>query len=168
MALPTLYPQLNEPAINLAAFDVPRAIPTPRRRQYLAADGTSIGYGGTCDPITSEMALSGLSDLDLYDMTEYIPEAIQEKRVTWMEAFSMPLTVAALGYGMGARPLVTAALSAASYMAPYPVALFVAFKAAEPRLRVMSPSRSRNRRAAYRKPTTRARAPRRRRNVRYA
>ena len=149
MALPTLYPQLNDPARNLAAaFDVPRPIPTPLRRQYLAADGTSIGYGGTCDPITDEPSLSELEAI--YDMTEYVPEALQEKRITWMEAFSMPLTIVALGYGMGARPAMTAALSAASYFAPYPVAAFVAWRAAGPRLRAASASR-RNVRTAPRK-----------------
>ncbi|MFB3094405.1 MAG: hypothetical protein ACE10O_00930 [Candidatus Acidiferrales bacterium] len=165
MALPTLYPQLNAPARNLAAaFDVPTAIPTPLRRQYMAADGTPIGYGNTCDPITAEM---GLSELEAwYDITEYVPEAIQEKRVTWMESFSMPLVVAAVGYGMGARPAVTAALSAASYMAPYPVALFVAWRAAGPRLRArMATRRGRNVRTGSRAPR-RQRTAAARRNVR--
>lgn len=170
MALPTLYPQLNDPARNLAAaFDVARPIPTPMRRQYLAADGTSIGYGNDCDPITAEMALSGMDLEAWYDVTEYVPEAIQEKRITWMEAFSMPLTVAALGYGMNARPLAVAALSAASYMAPYWVALGLAYTAAAPRAGWPSlpglgaPARRRNVRTARRKP--RSYRPRIRRNV---
>lgn len=143
MALPTLYPQLNDPARNLAAaFDVARPIPTPLRRHYMAADGTSIGYGNDCDPITDETSLSGLEAI--YDMTEYVPEVLQEKRIPWMEAFSMPLTIAALGYGMGARPAMTAALSAASYFAPYPLALFVAWRAAAPRLRAATGGKRRN------------------------
>lgn len=174
MALPSLY-QFTDPASNLAAFDVPQAVPTPQRRRYVAIDGTTVGYGGTCDPITAETALSGLSGADLqawYDMTEYVPEALQEKRITWMEAFSMPLTVAALGYSMNARPLAVAALSAASYMAPYWVALGVAYTAAAPRLGWPplpmlggAPRGRRNvRRGSFRPP---ARRPRKRRNVRY-
>ena len=157
MALPSFY-DLDDPSSNLAAaFDVPKAIPTPAAKRYLVGDGTTIGYGGTCDPITDGPMLSGL---DLYDVTDYVPEVLQDNRVTWMEAFSMPLAVAALGYAAHARPLTIAALSAASYMAPYPAALATAFLAAGPRIR------SRRIRRNIRRYTPPPRASRSKRNLR--
>lgn len=157
MALPSFY-DLDDPSSNLAAaFDVPRAVPTPTAQRYYVGDGTTIGYGGTCQPITAENELSGLGELDLYDITEYVPEVLQEARITWMGAFSMPLTVAALAYAMNRRPLTIVALSAASYMAPYPAALAVAFMAAGPKLRGLRAGRNVRRTERYTPPRRKGR-----------
>lgn len=158
MALPSFY-DLDDPSSNLAAaFDVPQPITPHRRTHYMAADGTTIGYGNTCDPIGDEPMLSGL---DLYDITEYVPEVLQDNRITWMRAFSMPLLVGSIAYAMDKRLLTIAALSAASYMAPYPTALVGAYMIASPKFSAM-----RGRRNRRRAPRT-YRTARARRNVRY-
>ncbi len=55
-ALPDYIPQLNDPASNLAAFGAVAVAPplNPNRREYYAYDGTFIGYGNNCDPISME------------------------------------------------------------------------------------------------------------------
>lgn len=158
MALPTFY-DLDAPASNLAAaFDVPQAIPNHVPQLYVAADGTPLDYGGSCTPITKENVLSDF-ELGLYDVTDYIPEVLQEKRVTWMESLSMPLTLAAVAYSGGALATPkAAAVVTASYFAPYPVALLAAY---------MAWKESRSGSKYRRRPAGRRRGARKNRYVRY-
>ena len=73
-ALPDYIPQLNDPASNLAAFGAVAVAPplNPNRREYYAYDGTFIGYGNNCDPISMEPELSGM----------LVPDFLSENRLT--------------------------------------------------------------------------------------
>ncbi len=127
-ALPTLYP-FGEPDTNLAAavpFDTPQAIPTPAPTNYFAYDGTPMGHGNTCDPISDEMALSGV-DMEGYDLM--VPDILADNRITWLEDFAMPLLMG-VGKWVQSRNIgASLAWAVGSYMAPYPVAAYVAYRA---------------------------------------
>jgi hypothetical protein len=113
------------------AFDVPQAIPTPARKLYRAHDGTPIGYGNTCDPITDEMQLSGLDGFDGMDGygEDLIPSALKDNRVTWLEDFALPLLLGVGKYMQTRSVPVALGWAAGAYMAPYPLAAFVAYRA---------------------------------------
>jgi hypothetical protein len=146
--LPSLYPEYDDTSSNLAGgvlfprpqlttfltasdnpqgvafsgFDVPQAIPTPTAPLYRAYDGTPIGYGSTCDPISDEMQLSGYGE-------DLIPGVLKDNRITFLEDLAMPLLMGVGKYMQSGSIPQALGWSLGSYMAPYPVAVFLAYKA---------------------------------------
>jgi hypothetical protein len=115
MALPD-YLQLTDPTQNLAGFGLTPAIApllNPNPRRYYAWDGTPIGTGNDCAPITREPELSGL----------VVPEFLEQNRIRWGQDFALPLAVGTAMFSATGRVLPTAGWSLVAYMAPYPFAL---------------------------------------------
>jgi len=119
MALPDFI-DINDPARNLAALDaVAVSAPqlNPNQRQYVAYDGTPIGSGNDCDPLTAEPTLSGLDDL----LGFLVPDILEENRLAYWEQYALPLLLGSTLYATGRPPLTVAGWTLAAYMAPFAV-----------------------------------------------
>ena len=134
MALPTFYPQFDDPTRNLAgglstlaaldaiAQDTPAVVqaplaPTAPRNLYRAWDGTPIGYSSDCDPLTDEPQLSGV----------IVPDFLEDNRIEGGQEWVLPLILGFAAwktgaYESGAGTAIGLAGVLAAYMAPLPVA----------------------------------------------
>jgi hypothetical protein len=137
MSLPDYMPGITDPTRNLAGCDCRGLagcncgfgrlpIPTPKANLYRAWDGTPIGYGNTCDPITDEPFLSGL---DGSYIRALVPDVLSENRIEWGDDMAVPLIVGVAKYFQTRSPLQAALWAVGGYVAPYPVAALVSFQA---------------------------------------
>jgi hypothetical protein len=99
-ALPTFY-DLTDPTSNLAAD------PCSDPLGNLAALMSPGGYGLEADRLV-------------------IPAFIEENRIAWLERWAMPLFVGTSQWFFTRRPVRTALWTLAAYMAPYPMAIYLA------------------------------------------
>ena len=110
MALPTIL-NMSTPASNLAELGF-----TPKR--YFAWDGTPIGVGSDCAPISMEPDLSGLM----------VPDYLEDSRVTWGQELAVALLAGARSYNRRQGPLATILWGLAGYMAPLPTAAAMTYQ----------------------------------------
>lgn len=122
-ALPD-YLNINDPASNLAGFGAtpgytPAIAPllNPDRPPYYAYDGTYIGSGNTCDPISDEPYLSGL----------LVPDILEENRLEWGQEYALPVLVGAAEFAKSGRALPAALWALGAFMAPMVVAGWIGF-----------------------------------------
>jgi len=119
-ALPDHIPQLWNPSSNIAGLSSGLAAAVapplnPNRRAYYAYDGTPIGYGNDCDPISMEPELSGMM----------VPDFLEENRLETMQEWALPALVGTMTLAATGRALPTALWALGAYMAPLPVAAFM-------------------------------------------
>jgi hypothetical protein len=113
---------MDDPTRNLAGLS---ATPNwPVGQSYYAIDGTPIGRGVACDPITDEPDLSGF---DAYERLA-VPAVLSDNRIDWGEDFAVPLMIGSIRFVQSGSALNAALWALAGYMVPYGVAAVVAFR----------------------------------------
>lgn len=125
MSLPEYMPELVTNASNLAGLAAAIAPPlNPNRRRYVAADGTQIGYGNNCDPLSMEMGLSAYApDPEFAGLV--VPDILSENRMETMQEWALPALVGTMEFARTGRAFPTALWALGAYMAPLPVAAFL-------------------------------------------
>jgi hypothetical protein len=110
MALPGYFDdEYEDLTSNLAATPVP-----PQGAFFYAYDGTPLGHGASCDPISMEPMLSGLGDLPRM----VVPDVLADNRIMAGQEWALPLLAAVTAYHQGASPIQVALWSVAAYAAP--------------------------------------------------
>jgi hypothetical protein len=117
------YLHLDNPTSNVAGLGAAPLPTWPVGQTYRAIDGTVIGRGIACDPITDEPYLSGLDDYG----RAIVPDILSENRIGWGEDFALPLMIGSIKFLQSGSGLNAAAWALGGYMFPYGVAAWVAY-----------------------------------------